>query len=263
MRNQLKTNRLFSLAVCAMAMLLIFTSSFTYAKNPRVLVFCKTGPKGFQHGSIPSGIAAVFKLGKENKFDVDISADPADFNDANLKQYAAIICVSTTADFIPQESQRAALKNYIEHGGGFVGIHAATDAEYNWQWYGDLVGGYFKGHPRGTPQATLDVVDSTSIATKFLPRRWTRVDEWYHFKYITKDLHVLIKLDENSFVYPSGDEKLKMGPDHPMAWYHDFDGGRAFYTELGHTDDSYSDPLYLKHLLGGIEYAMGRKKMQP
>jgi cytochrome c len=165
--------------------------------------------------------------------------------------------LSTTGDFFSSDTQKDALKKYIESGGGYVGVHAATDAEYKWQWYGDLSGAYFKGHP-AQQVATLDVVDSTFIATKHLPRKWTRKDEWYSFKYLAPDLHILIKLDESTMKYDAKNENLKMG-DHPMAWYHEFDGGRAFYTELGHTDESYADPVYLKHLLGGIEYAMGKK----
>jgi type 1 glutamine amidotransferase len=97
-----------------------------------------------------------------------------------------------------------------------------------------------------------------------LPAKWDRKDEWYHFKFVAKDIHVLINFEESSIKYKDDKEaaSIKMGPNHPMAWYHDFDGGRAFYTELGHTDESYVEPLYLQHLLGGIEYAMGRKKMK-
>jgi len=225
--------------------------------KPKVLIFCKTA--GYHHGSIAAGIVAIQKLGAENNFDVDTTTDANKFNTSNLKQYATIIFLSTTGKVFTTTEQENALKKYIESGGGYVGIHAATDCEYNWQWYGNLSGAYFKGHPAGTPQATLDIVDSTFIATKHLPKHWTRNDEWYHFKYLANNLHVLIKLDENSFTYPAQSENLKMGANHPMAWYHEFDGGRAFYTALGHTDESFSDPLYLQHILGGIEYAMGKK----
>jgi type 1 glutamine amidotransferase len=270
MRNQTKTNRLIGcLVVLTMLVLSVFqVSAQQRAKRPRVMVYTKigvdkkSGNRGFQHGSIPVATAAILKLGNENRFDVDFSGDPADFNDANLKKYAAIIFVSTTSDCIPGDDQKAAFKKYIEGGGGYVGIHAATDAEYDWAWYGELSGAYFKGHP--IPQmATLNVVDSTSIATKMLPRVWKRKDEYYHFKSIPKDVHVLITIDESTITYTPQNENLKMGPYHPMAWWHDFDGGRAFYTEFGHTDESYSDPLFLQHLLGGIKYAMGVEKMQP
>ena len=264
MRHLNSRNRLHSyLILCTIAILLgACSASHNLSKKKlKVLLFSRTDPKAFRHGSIRVGIPAIVKLGAENNFDVTATENATVFNDDTLKKYAAIIFLSTTGDFIPLQSQKDALKKYIENGGGYVGIHAATDAEYNWQWYGDLSGAYFKGHPDGTPQATLDVVDTKSIATKMLPVRWTRKDEWYHFKYLAKDLHVLIKLDETSFTYLPKNENLKMGPNHPMAWWHNFDGGRAFYTELGHTNESYVEPLFLQHLLGGIEYAMGRKKM--
>jgi uncharacterized protein len=131
-------------------------------------------------------------------------------------------------------------------------VHSATDTEYDWPWYGNLVGAYFKSHP-AQQEATLHVIDRNFIATKHLPAEWKRFDEWYNFKWMAPNLHVLITIDEKS--YTGG----TMNGYHPMSWYHEYDGGRAFYTELGHTDESYADPLYLKHLLGGIKYAMGVK----
>jgi len=116
-----------------------------------------------------------------------------------------------------------------------------------------LVGAYFDSHP-AQQNAIIDVRDTSNIATKHLPREWKRFDEWYNFKWIEPNLHILLTIDESS--YTGG----KNPGFHPMAWYHTYDGGRAFYTELGHTNESYSDPLYLQHLLGGIQYAMGLVK---
>jgi type 1 glutamine amidotransferase len=215
------------------------------AFSKSVLIFSKTA--GFHHNSIAVAIPAIIKLGQENGFSVDTTTNSALFTESNLKQYDAVIFLSTTGDVLNNEQQDA-FKKYIESGKGFVGVHAATDTEYDWPWYGDLVGAYFSKHPK-QQQATLHVVDRKFIATKHLPETWSRFDEWYNFKYIAKGLHVLITIDEKS--YEGGEN----GDNHPMSWYHDYDGGRAFYTELGHTDESYSDPLYLKHLLGGIKYA--------
>jgi type 1 glutamine amidotransferase len=206
-----------------------------------VLVFSKTA--GFHHLSIPAGIQAVIKLGNENGFTVDTTTNAALFTESNLKKYDAVIFMSTTGDVF---------QKYIQLGKGFVGVHAATDTEYDWPWYGDLVGAYFSKHPK-QQQATLHVVDRSFVATKHLPETWSRFDEWYNFKYIAPGLHVLITIDEKSY---AGGEN---GDNHPMSWYHAYDGGRSFYTELGHTDESYSDPLYLKHLLGGIKYAANFK----
>ncbi|MXV52652.1 ThuA domain-containing protein [Pedobacter sp. HMF7647] len=219
------------------------------AVKPRVLVFTKTA--GFHHQSIPAGAAAIFKLAGENSFSADSTSDATKFTPDNLSQYAAVVFLNTTGDVL-NDTQQDALKKFIESKKGFVGVHAATDTEYDWPWYGNLVGAYFSKHPQ-QQQATLNVIDRNFIATKHLPEKWSRWDEWYNYKWIASDLHVLITIDETSY---TGGEN---GPNHPMSWYHDYDGGRAFYTELGHTDESYADPLYLKHLLGGIQYAISGK----
>jgi len=250
------------LAVVAIIVLSVFNINAASAKNPKVLVFGLSA--AFAHTSIPAGMAAIQKLGKENNFDCVLTFDADDFNDANLKQFAAVIFVSTTGDFFKTDAQKDALKKFIQKGGGYVGIHAASDAEKQWPWYGDLVGAYFRTHPNGTPKATIDVVDRTSAATKMLPARWERVDEWYAFTAQPKsDVHVLLKLDESSAAdaYTRRPD-AKMGDNHPLAWWHDFDGGRAFYTALGHPEASFQEPLVLQHIEAGIEYAMGRKKMQ-
>jgi cytochrome c len=227
-------------------------SGFSPAKKKyRVLVYSKTA--GYHHASIATGIKAIQKLGTENNFDVDSTTDSTFFTTQNLKKYNAIIFLSTTMNVLDNNGQEA-FQKYIQSGGGYVGVHAATDTEYDWPWYNKLVGAQFKSHPK-QQEALLHVVDSNFIATKHLPREWKRFDEWYNFKNLMVDnsYHVLITIDETSY---TGGEN---GNFHPMAWYHDFDGGRAFYTALGHTDESYADPLFLNHLLGGINYAMGRK----
>ncbi|BAU54674.1 ThuA domain-containing protein [Mucilaginibacter gotjawali] len=227
-------------------LLLISLSAFA---KPKVLVFSKT--MGFHHASIAVGVTAIMKLGKENNFDVDTTTDSKKFTYDNLKQYAAVIFLSTTGDVL-NDAQQAEFEKYIRAGGGFVGVHAATDTEYDWAWYGNLVGAYFKSHP-AQQMATLHIIDHNFVATKNLPDEWKRFDEWYNYKWIAPNLHVLITIDEKSYTGGAN------GDNHPMSWYHEYDGGRAFYTELGHTDESYSDPLYLGHLLGGIKYAMGVK----
>jgi type 1 glutamine amidotransferase len=223
-----------------------------YAKSKKVLIFCKT--VGFHHSSIKEGVAAIQLLGKENKFEVDSTTNSANFTEANLKQYHAVIFLNTTGDVLNNEQQNA-FEKYIRAGGGFVGVHSATDCEYNWPWYGNLVGAYFSSHP-AQQEAVLNVTDRKHISTKHLPEKYKRKDEWYNFKWVAKDLNILISIDEKSYNAGTG----KMGDAHPMAWYHKYDGGRAFYTELGHTEASYDEPLFLNHLLGGIKYAIGQKK---
>jgi|SRR6185503_2031307 len=225
--------------------------SLSVTAKQKVLIFCKTA--GFHHASIVVGIPAIIKLGREHDFDVDTTTDAKKFTYDNLKQYAAVIFLSTTGDVL-NDAQQAEFEKYIRSGGGFAGVHSATDTEYDWPWYGNLVGAYFRNHPSVQQDAVLHIVDPNFPATRGLPKEWTRKDEWYNFKWIAPNLHVLITIDEKT--YNGGNN----GDNHPMSWYHEYDGGRAFYTALGHTDESYSDPLYLKHLLGGIEYAMGRAK---
>ncbi|SEN76531.1 cytochrome c [Mucilaginibacter gossypiicola] len=221
--------------------------------KPRVLVFSKT--LGWHHSCIPFGIAAIQKLGTENGFDVDTTTNSANFNDDNLKKYQAVIFNCTTGNVLNAVEQ-AAFERYIQAGGGFMGVHSAADTEYDWPWYGKLVGAYFSSHPNNSNirKATIDVTDKSQPATANLPTRWERTDEWYNYKSIYSGIHVLASLDENT--YDGGTN----GANHPITWYHEFDGGRAFYTGCGHTDESYSDPLFLGQLLGGIKYAMGNGK---
>ena len=216
--------------------------------KPRVLVFGKTAD--FHHSSIPNGIAAIKKLGDENGFDVDSTTNADYFNEDSLKKYSAVIFLSTTGDVLTY-NQQVAFERFIQSGGGFMGIHAATDTEYDWGWYGRLVGAYFNGHPE-QQDAKFIIKDKTHAATSFFQDTlWQRKDELYNFKKINPDIHVLVTIDESS--YKGGTN----GAFHPMAWYHEYDGGRAFYTELGHTEASYTEPNYLKHILGGIQYAIG------
>jgi type 1 glutamine amidotransferase len=240
-------------SITAVTVCIFLISATHHDAKPKVLIFSKTN--GFRHASIPVGIAAIKKLGEENNFDVDATEDSTQFNSDNLKKYKVLVFLSPTGKVFGPDEEKA-LQEYIHSGGGFVGIHAATDCEYNWQWYGDLVGGYFKSHPK-QQQAKFMVVDKDNPATKFLPDVWERFDELYNFKYLNPHIHVLIKIDEKSYDPGPG----AMGDNHPMCWCHEYEGGRAFYTELGHTDESYSDPNYLKHILGGIQWAMAKKAL--
>ncbi|GAB3524036.1 ThuA domain-containing protein [Emticicia fontis] len=237
--------------ICTLFTTLIYSNAS--AQQKRVLVFSKT--KGWRHSSIPFGKEAIKKLGQENNFGVDISENSDDFNDQNLKKYSAVVFNSTTGNVLNNE-QQAAFERYIQAGGGFVGIHSAADTEYEWPWYGQLVGAYFESHPNNSNvrKATVLVTDKSHISTSHLPDKWERTDEWYNYKSIFRDIKPLAYLDEST--YDGGTN----GGNHPIAWYHEFDGGRSFFTGGGHNDDSFSEPLFLKHLMGGITYAMGDGK---
>ncbi|MDR6565671.1 ThuA domain-containing protein [Chitinophaga ginsengisegetis] len=220
--------------------------------KPRVLVFTKTG--GFRHSSIPVGIKAIQKLGLENGFDVDTTENAAKFNEDTLAQYAAVIFLNTTGDVL-DNYQEADFERYIQAGGGYVGVHAAADTEYEWGWYNHLAGAWFQSHPPGVHKAIIDVIEKSFPATEGLPEKWEHTDEWYNYKDVDTTTTVLLKLDEKS--YQGG----TMKGNHPISWYHDYDGGRAFYTGLGHTEESYTDSLFLKHLAGGIKYAIGKNQV--
>lgn len=222
------------------------TTVATPAK-PRVLVFTKT--KGFFHESIPTGAAAIMQLGKENNFLADTTSDAGYFVEDSLKHYSAVIFLSTTGNVLNAD-QQVAFERYIQAGGGFVGVHAAADTEYDWPWYNKLVGAYFAGHPK-QQKATINILDKNNPASAILPNKWERFDEWYNYRNVQPDIKVLANLDETSY------EGGTMGDMHPFIWYHDFDGGRAFYTGAGHTKESYNDSLFLHHLAGGIKYSLG------
>ena len=224
------------------------------AQEPRVLVFSKTA--GFRHSSIGVGIAAVKKLGQENGFSVDATEDAGAFTSKNLALYRAVVFLNTTGDVL-DNAQQDDFERYIQAGGGYVGIHSATDTEYDWPWYGRLAGAYFNGHPNNpnVRKATFRVLDKSHPSTQGFPDRWDREDEFYNFKSIDPTIHVLVDIDEKSY------EGGTNGDHHPMSWYHDFDGGRAWYTNMGHTEATFSEPLFLRHLLGGLRYAMGARNV--
>ena len=205
--------------------------------TPKILVFSRTA--AFRHSSIPTGIAAIQQLGVENSFEVTATEDPVVFADATLAQYRAVVFLLTTGDIL-DANQQAAFERYIGAGNGYVGIHSASDTEYSWPWYGGLVGAYFSNHP-AIQKATVLVEDFEHASTRFLPEGWVRTDEWYSFQSNPRaNVHVLARLDEST--YTGG----TMGSDHPIAWFHDYDGGRAWYTAGGHTTGSFAEPLFLR-----------------
>lgn len=215
----------------------------------RLLVFTKTA--GYHHASIPDGVAAIRLMGRQQHFRVDTTSDARWFNGTVLARYDAVVFLSTSGDML-DTVQQAAFERYIRGGGGYLGIHGAAASEYDWSWYGGLVGAFFSNHPH--PQQARLVIhpDPAFPVTDSLPNPWIRTDEWYNFRSLPHGVHVLVTVDENS--YTGGNN----GAYHPLVWYHDYDGGRAFYLGLGHTPESYTDVHFLKLLSAAIHYAMGR-----
>src|SRR5680860_1888923 len=216
-------------------------------KDRKILVFSKT--EGFRHESIEAGIFALKKMGAENKFEVTATEDAKYFVEDSLENYFAIVFLNTTKNIL-NDVQQTDFERYIQAGGGFVGIHAATDTEYDWKWYGRLVGAYFKSHPK---QQEADMVihpDPKFPLLDSFPNPWVRFDEWYNFRKPPEHVNVLVSIDESS--YEGGEN----GDNHPMVWYHEYDGGRSFYMEPGHTEESFQEPFFLDLLYAGIEYTI-------
>lgn len=214
----------------------------------RLLIFTKT--EGYRHASISDGVKAIRQLAAENRWSAHHTEDAGIFTSDSLNAYRAIIFLNTTGDIL-NDDQQSSFEAYIQNGGGFVGIHAATDTEYEWPWYGKMVGAYFESHPQ-IQEARLEVINQNHPSTNSLPEKWIRTDEWYNFKDINPDINVLIQLDESS--YEGGEN----GENHPAAWYHKYDGGRIFYTAGGHTSESYSSNEFLNHIWGGISYVISK-----
>ncbi|MGW2594447.1 ThuA domain-containing protein [Streptomyces sp. NPDC001515] len=217
----------------------------------RVLVFSKTA--GFRHDAIPEGIAALKELGKDSNITVDATEEAGQFTTANLARYDAVVFMSTTGDVLNADQQKA-FENYIAGGGGYMGVHAAADTEYDWSFYGGLVGAYFSGHPAIQP-VTVRVEDHKHPATAHLGDSWQRTDELYNYRTNPRDkVKVLATLDETT--YTGG----TMKGDHPITWCQTYQGGRSFYTGLGHTKESYAEADFRGLLLGGLRYAAGQVK---
>ncbi|WP_159942844.1 MULTISPECIES: ThuA domain-containing protein [unclassified Nocardiopsis] len=218
------------------------------------LIFSKT--TGYRHDSIPHGVALIEALAEEHGFRTDHTEDSSVFNDEDLAAYDAVVWMSTTGDVL-NEDERAAFEEYVRGGGGFVGVHSASDTHYDWEWYGGLVGAYFASHPPGTQTAEVMVNDRVHPSTAHLPSSWERRDEWYDFNLSPRgDVHVLAGLNEASYE-DQADPAGQMGWDHPIAWCQAYDGGRSWYTGGGHTVESYSEPEFAQHLLGGLRWAAG------
>jgi type 1 glutamine amidotransferase len=216
-----------------------------------ILVFSKT--TGFRHDSIPLGREAILQMGIDRGWTVAFTEDAHEFESKKLKSFDAIVFLSTTGKPLDAEEGKA-LQGFIHSGGGFVGVHAAADSLYDWPWYGQLVGAFFLQHP-AQQDAVVNIEDTAHPSTSFLPNPWKRRDEWYDYKQSPRaNVHVLASLDNSSYT------GSKMGSDHPITWCHDFEGGRSWYTGMGHTQESWRDPMFLKMIAEGIEWSCEKSK---
>ena len=228
----------------------------TPAQQPQVLLFSHS--TGYRHASIEPGAAAIRALGARKNIAIIHSEDPNVFSAEGLKDYDAIILLSTSTDAKKPESEwfqgarREALQNFVRGGGGVVGIHAASDSHYHWPWYQRLIGGHFTSHPEGTPEGTVHIVDGNHPATESLPEKMRRTDEWYYFDDYNPQMDLLVTLD------PASIGEKDVNPN-PISWAHEFEGGRVFYTAMGHTAESYTEPAFLTHLAGGLAWVLERE----
>jgi type 1 glutamine amidotransferase len=236
----------------------------TLADEPKVLVYTRnfvTSGTGYVHDNIADSVAAIRKMGAENGFAVDASDDPGVFTTANLRQYRVLIFSNSNNEAFENEAQRAAFKEFIHAGGGFVGIHSASGSERNWPYYWSVVGGKFLRHPR-LQKFTIRVKDANHPATKDLPATFEWEDECYFLEFLNPDLHPLLVTDPTRLDDPGRAQHSDdlFGDSMPLAWSLKVDGGRAFYTALGHKKEHYANPLFARHILGGILWAMGDAK---
>ena len=220
-------------------------------KPDLVLVFTKT--EGYRHESIASGVKALRELGRKNNFIVIRTEGGQDFSIKNLINYGLVVFLNTTGDVLDNDQQKD-FEKYIKSGGSYLGIHAAADTEYEWDWYGKLVGGYFESHPNdpNVLEAKINILNNSHSSTAHLNKTWMRNDEWYNYKNLNSNITVVMNLDEKSY------EGGTNGDKHPIAWYHEYDGGRAYYTGGGHTNLSFNESDFNKHLLGAIEWCLKR-----
>jgi type 1 glutamine amidotransferase len=229
------------------------TAASAAPRAGKVLIF--SGTTGYRHASIELGVAALARLLREQGMVPVASEAPAAFDD--LSAYDVVVFLSSTTDPKKPESEwltgarRDSVQRFVRGGGGVVAIHAAADSHYHWPWYTRMIGGRFASHPPGTPKGTLRRVTRAHPASKALPETFERTDEWYYFEDQDVEAQLLVTLDPASIGTPD------VNPN-PVAWAKEFEGGRVFYTAMGHTAESYSEPLFLRHVAGGLRWAARR-----
>lgn len=232
-----------------------FVASSVHAQQFRALLFTKTA--GWHHPSILEGVTAMRALSEQHHFELDWHEGAAKFTEENLQQYDVVIFLLTSGDVL-NPSQEKALKHFINQGKGFVGVHSAADTEHKWPWYRGLIGHSFVIHPP-IQTARVHVIDDHFPGIESMPSSFLWTDEYYEFsKAASENLQYLLRVDESTYsaVAQQGDFKTNgMGEFHPLAWFQNYDGGRSFYTALGHLPATYKQPMFLSHLYGGIYWA--------
>lgn len=230
------------------------TAAAPASEPQRILLFTRT--TGFRHDSIPEAVRAVRELAQARGLEVEHTEDPTQFTAPNLKRFRVIAFLNTSGDVLPEREQEQAFEQWLESGGRFLGVHAATDTEFNWPWYGRMIGAYFAGHPRIQPAVQV-VVDPTHPATAHLPARWLRTDEWYNFRSFEPDIKVILRLDTSTY------QGSRHGETHASAWCKPVGKGKMFYTAGGHTKESYAEPEFRAHLAGALQWLLDSAALTP
>jgi len=261
-----------SIKVNSFLMAVLFVGLFLFAnealafkndlKTLKVLVYTKNG-EGYVHDNIPYAVKAIQKLGEEHKFQVTVSDDPAVFTDENLRGYDLLLFPSTNNDVFDTDAQRLAFRRYIQAGGGFVGLHSVVGTERKWEWFKQLIGGTFVWHPRFQPYQ-LKVIDPAHPTVEGLPKVWEKEDECYFIKEIYPGIKVTVAHDletldqkENERIAASAGPYSKY---YPAVWHQDFDGGHVWISALGHHIKDYEDPVFLRHVLRGMQHVARQLK---
>jgi type 1 glutamine amidotransferase len=252
-------NRIKFFAIVLFAQTILFSSVYAQKQFRALLV---TTTNGWRHESVHAGVLAIQQLGLRNLFDVVYFDDPNSFTDKRLEQFQVVIFLNTTGNILDTAQQKV-MERFIQSGKGFVGIHSASDTEYDWEWYTKLLGRMFKIHP-AIQTAKIKILDPKFPGLQDFAdgKLWT--EEWYEFgPEKTPGLNYVLGVDETTYNAKVDWGRVKgegMGAVHPLAWYHNYDGGRAFYTALGHVPTNFSEPAFLNHLYAGILWAATGKK---
>lgn len=237
--------------------LLSFAAVHSQQTNKRMLVYTRNG-KGYVHENIPASIVGLQKLGKEMGLRVDTTSQTGYFTEDSLRHYSVVIFSNTNNDVFDNDAQKVAFMRYIQAGGGFMGIHSASGTERNWKWFKLMLGATFRRHPPYQP-LTIHILNRSHPATRGLAGQWTTSDECYFFKEFNVHVQVLLVTDIRSIRDDQpGDSTRHFGNRYPAAWCHQFDGGKIWYTALGHNKDDYSNPTYLAHLKAGLKWVLAK-----
>ncbi len=239
--------------IALLSLTLLFVSASKAQEPIRILAFSQVEPGIYHHLSNLDGIALIEKLGLERGWEVDVTHHSGSFNDTRLAQYDVVAFINSTGNIL-NEAEQAAFERFIRYGGGYVGTHSAADTEHGWEWYGKMIGGYFKSHPSVDQVGATHLENKDHPALKHLQETVPVLEEWYDYTVNVRGIPgvtVLMTVDESTY------EGGVTGDDHPITWAHEYDGGRAFYTGFGHFFQK-DHPFLSQLLVGGVEWAAGR-----